>query len=213
MGTPHDVGRVPTAICHTQATTCDDTAALPNGGNTADGCITFRNWRACVKAPIASSTATLTVRRDDAQPVDENAQLNGDAIFRTRSANVAAGLRKIALKTKNGAHDPSANRFSLAELCAGGLSLIFRFPLFVRHAVDRFATLVLGHGNALRVGGVLHPVGQAVAAEARKVHEVDILHVSATAQMLNEAPQNGGFEFCACSVVEGHAILLFRCET
>jgi len=43
----------------------------------------------------------------------------------------------------------------------------------------------------LRVGGVLEPVGQAVAAEAGQIHQIDVLDVGARPQMLDQAPESG----------------------
>src|SRR5262249_23409812 len=49
-----------------------------------------------------------------------------------------------------------------------------------------------------------HPVRQAIAAEAGKIHQVDVLHVGALAQMLDEAPERGGLELGAGLVVKRH---------
>src|SRR6476661_7165080 len=51
-------------------------------------------------------------------------------------------------------------------LLGRGLFLVLLAPFVVGHAVDDLAAFVLAHGDALFVGGVLHPVRQAVAAEA-----------------------------------------------
>src|ERR1700682_1288604 len=56
------------------------------------------------------------------------------------------------------------------SLVEGGLLLGIRFPLvlglplFIGHAVDRFAALVLAESDPGPIGLLLHPVGQAVAA-------------------------------------------------
>src|SRR3974377_410513 len=81
--------------------------------------------------------------------------------------------------------------------------LIFRAPFLVRHAVDDLAALVLAHRKALRVRRLLHPVGQAVAAEASQIHHVDVLHVGALAQMLDQAAVDRGFEFGEGLVIYG----------
>src|SRR5262245_57252120 len=47
--------------------------------------------------------------------------------------------------------------------------LMLGFPLLERLAVDDLAALVLAHRYSLRVGRLLHPVGQAVAAEAGEI--------------------------------------------
>jgi len=56
----------------------------------------------------------------------------------------------------------------------------------VGHAVDGLAALVLGHRSAFGVRLVLEPVRQAIAAEAREVHQVDVLDIGAAAQMFDE---------------------------
>src|SRR5215218_9255020 len=78
------------------------------------------------------------------------------------------------------------------ELRPGRLVLVARLPGVVRHAVDVLAALVLGERDAARVGGLLQPVRQAVAAEPGEVHQVDVLHVRACPQVLDEAPEGGG---------------------
>src|SRR5262249_1128707 len=84
------------------------------------------------------------------------------------------------------------------------LGLVLRFPGFIGHAVDGLAALVLGHGSPLLIGRVLEPVRQAVAAEARQVHQVDVLDIGPFAQMRDPAPVDGGFEFRLGLVIKGH---------
>src|SRR4029079_4644284 len=74
------------------------------------------------------------------------------------------------------------------------LFLVLGLPLLERLAVDDLSALVPGHRNALGVGGVLHPVRQAIAAEAGEIHHVDVLHVGAATQMLDQALVDGGLE-------------------
>src|SRR5690242_10083766 len=50
-------------------------------------------------------------------------------------------------------------------------ALIFGLPGLIGHAVDLLAALVLGERHALLVGGILEPVGEAVAAEAGQIHQ------------------------------------------
>src|SRR6202521_1634831 len=64
-------------------------------------------------------------------------------------------------------------------LLGARVTLVALAPFVVGHAVDCFATLVLGHGQPFGIGRVLHPVRQAVAAEAGKIHQVEVLHVRA----------------------------------
>ena len=82
---------------------------------------------------------------------------------------------------------------------------MLRLPLLERLAVNDLAALVLGHRHALGIGGVLHPVGKAIAAEAGEIHHVDVLHVGAAAQMLDEAAIDGGFKLGLGLVVHGQA--------
>jgi hypothetical protein len=99
---------------------------------------------------------------------------------------------------------PALGFFHRRELLGTGLALKSRLPGLIGHAVDCLAAFVLAHLGAPRVGLLLEPVGQAVAAEACKIHEIDILDIGAGAQMLDQAPENGGFEFRSGFVVWGH---------
>src|SRR3954447_10169879 len=82
--------------------------------------------------------------------------------------------------------------------------LVLRLPLLIGHAVDLLAALVLSERNALSVGRFLHPVAEAIAAEAREIHQVDVLHLGARAQMLDEAAEHRGVEFGLGFFVESH---------
>src|SRR6185437_12707508 len=97
--------------------------------------------------------------------------------------------------------------FERRLLPPGSFLLIFGAPFVVRHAVDDFAALLLRHRHAALVGGILHPVGEAVAAESGEIHEVDVLYVGARAQMLDQSTENGGFEFRPALVLGGHDLL------
>ena len=46
----------------------------------------------------------------------------------------------------------------------------------------------------LRLGRLAIPVGQAIAAEAGEIHQVDVLHVAAFAQMFHQPAESGSFE-------------------
>src|SRR6266566_1816799 len=65
-----------------------------------------------------------------------------------------------------------ASRLECGALLRARLALVFRLPFLVGHAVDELAALVLGHRDALGVGRLLHPIGEAVAAEPGKVHQI-----------------------------------------
>jgi hypothetical protein len=99
---------------------------------------------------------------------------------------------------------PALGFFHRRELLGAGLALKSRLPGLIGHAVDGLAAFVLAYLGAPRVGLLLEPVGQAVAAEARKIHEIDVLDIGAGAQMFDQAPENGGFEFRSGFVVKGH---------
>src|SRR6266702_6309634 len=109
---------------------------------------------------------------------------------------------------------PALGLFHRFELLGTGGALKLRFPGFIGHAVDRLAALVLAHREALGVGLFLHPVRQAVAAEAGQIHQIDVLHVGALTQMLDQAPEYGGLELRSGFVVNRHARQSprFRCN-
>src|SRR5438105_335563 len=77
---------------------------------------------------------------------------------------------------------PAIGFLHRGELLRTGRTLIRRLPGFVGHAVDGLAALVLADRGTLGVRRFLEPVGQAVAAEAREIHQVDILNIGAGAQ-------------------------------
>src|SRR5262245_9263957 len=89
------------------------------------------------------------------------------------------------------------------------LLLVLRLPVPVRHAVDNLARLVLAQPLPLLLGGFLIPVGEAVAAEAGEVHQVDVLHVGAFAQVRDELAVSCGLKLGTGLVVEvAHGALL-----
>src|SRR5262245_15352902 len=89
-------------------------------------------------------------------------------------------------------------------LLGRGILLVLLPPFVIGHAVDSGTALVLAQGQAPGVGRLLHPVGQAVAAEPGEIHQIDVLHVGARAQVLDQAPEYGGFELGAGLVVGVH---------
>ncbi len=90
----------------------------------------------------------------------------------------------------------------LGELLGRRVFLELLFPVGIRHAVDRFARGVVGDlADALLVGGGLVPFLQAVAAEARQVHQVDVLHIGALFEMRDQFAKGGGFELGAGAIV------------
>src|SRR6266852_6864431 len=89
----------------------------------------------------------------------------------------------------------------------GGLLLGARFllvllaPFVIGHAVNDLARLGVAERDALLIGRGAVPFRQAVAAEAGEVHQVDVLHVGALAQMRNQRAERRGFELGAGLVV------------
>src|SRR4051812_1204795 len=80
--------------------------------------------------------------------------------------------------------------------------LMLVLPLLVRHAVDDLAGVVVAHLQPLLLGGGPVPFRQTVAAEAGKIHQVDVLHIATVAQMLDQLPESRSFQFGACPVVQ-----------
>src|SRR5439155_3436470 len=91
----------------------------------------------------------------------------------------------------------------LVELLARRLGLVARFPALIRHAVDDLARLLVGEVEPALLGGGAIPFRQAVAAEACKVHQVDVLHVGALAEMLHQAAKGRRLQLDAGLVVHG----------
>src|SRR6266508_1801219 len=79
-------------------------------------------------------------------------------------------------------------------LLAGRVALISRFPLLIGHAIDLLARLIAAHRQPARLGLLLVPVGQAIAAEAGEVHEIDVLDIASLAQMPDEPAESRRFE-------------------
>src|SRR5687768_8047812 len=67
-------------------------------------------------------------------------------------------------------------------------------PLVVGHPVDRLARVGVGELDATLGGGRPVPLREAVPAEPREVHDVDVLDVGALPEVLDEAAERGGFD-------------------
>src|SRR5690348_4010369 len=80
--------------------------------------------------------------------------------------------------------------------------LVLRLPLLVRHAVDDLPGVRVGQSHTLRLGRLAVPPAQAVAAEPGEVHQIDVLHVGALAQMIHEPAKSRSFQFSAGRLVE-----------
>src|SRR5262245_18157185 len=83
-----------------------------------------------------------------------------------------------------------AGRLSASPQLLRRLGLMSRLPLLVSHAVDRLPRFVLAQGKASRRGRLLIPIGEAVPAKPRELHEVDVLNVGPLAKMADE-PSEG----------------------
>src|SRR5260221_2637213 len=92
----------------------------------------------------------------------------------------------------------------LFQLVGRRFALIKLLPRVVRHAVDHFARRRIAQRHALFLGGGAVPFRQTVAAKARQVHQVEILHVGALLQMRDQTPERGGLELDSGLVV--HAV-------
>jgi hypothetical protein len=79
--------------------------------------------------------------------------------------------------------------------------LVALLPFGVRHAVNLLAGIVEADFYVEVVGRGLVSLGQAVAAEAGQVHQVDVLRVGATTQVLDQTAKGGSFEFGAFLIV------------
>src|SRR6202521_115167 len=102
---------------------------------------------------------------------------------------------------------PALGLFHCRLLLGTGRALMSRLPGLVGHAVDGLAALVLAHRRTLGVGFFLEPIGQAVAAEAREIHQIDVLDVAAGAQMFDQAPEHRRFKFRSGLLVDCHGLL------
>src|SRR3954467_11022833 len=85
-----------------------------------------------------------------------------------------------------------------------GFLLILGLPLVVWHAVDEFAALFSRERHAMRSRCVFHPIRKTIAAEAGKIHQVDVLHVRTRPQMLYEPAECRGFELGLGLFIKGH---------
>src|SRR5687767_12995862 len=71
---------------------------------------------------------------------------------------------------------PRLRFLKIGELGWGGLALVAVLPFLVGHAVDVGPALILGKRDAPLVGGLFQPVRQAIPAEPRQIHKIDVLN-------------------------------------
>src|SRR6478672_9316086 len=83
------------------------------------------------------------------------------------------------------------------------LFMVLGLPLLVRHAVDQLAALIIRHWDMPFVSCVLHPIREAIAAEADEINQVDILHSGTRAQMSKEASELCSLELGPGLFIEG----------
>ena len=97
-------------------------------------------------------------------------------------------------------------RFHAGDLLGRRLALVAGFPFAHRHAVDQLARRVL----VARVASLANPVGQAIAAEAGKAHQVDVLRIVAVAQVAHQLAESGRGHGVGQLVerIGGHGILV-----
>ena len=111
------------------------------------------------------------------------------------AAPVAAGASASRTKAVSGSGARSlSGSGELRRRLRARLGLVRGDPVGVGHAVDDLARRVLAEGDAALGGRLLVPAGEAVAAEAGEVHQVDVLHVGPGAQVVAQRAEGGGLE-------------------
>ncbi len=80
---------------------------------------------------------------------------------------------------------------------------MFGFPFIKGHAVENLTRFHFADLDTPLGGGLVVPAAEAVPAESRIVHHVDILHIGPGPQMIAQTAKGGGFEFNAGGVVHG----------
>src|ERR1700757_158558 len=97
----------------------------------------------------------------------------------------ASMLMRIA-RFADGQRPQSGDAIALLILC---------LPGFVWHPIDYIACCGIAERQPALLGSGPIPFGQAIAAEAGQIHQVDVLHVGTLAQVLHEASEGSGLEF------------------
>lgn len=82
--------------------------------------------------------------------------------------------------------------FSL--LLIAGFALIFRLPLLIGHAIDERSRLFPRYIASSRFCCIYIPIGKAIPAETRKIHQIDVLHLWPRSEVLDETAQNRRLE-------------------
>ncbi len=105
--------------------------------------------------------------------------------------------RQLASGEEPGANPADALRHTLLVALESGqlgrarLALVALFPLAIGHAIHPFPGGVIIHRQPLFLGRGQVPLGQAIAAETREIHQVDILYIAATVQVFQQASEDG----------------------
>src|SRR5262245_38425349 len=159
--------------------------------------------------PAASVPAARSMRRREGLASDDVVMTSSRKVLlrirRRRPVRFAGSAGGASMLVRHPGKSMLVRRPGERRLLLGrGILLVLLPPFVIGHAVDSGTALILAQGQAPGVGRLLHPVGQAVAAEAGEIHQIDVLHVGARARVLDQAPEYGGFELGAGLVVEIH---------
>src|SRR5713101_3605589 len=131
-----------------------------------------------------------------------------DAAPAARSRTIASA--PCRRKARRPSPDPPSMLLKGGEsglLLAARFLLVFRPPFVIGHAVDDFPRFGICQREAAILGFGAIPFGEAVAAKASEVHQIDVLNVGPLAQMLDEAAEGCGFQFGAGLVVHRDLLL------
>ena len=83
-----------------------------------------------------------------------------------------------------------------------GATLIFALPFGVGHTVNDLASLFIIHIDSFILRRRSIPFAEAIPAEARKVHQVDILYLGVFTEMRHKPPEDGSLQFDFCWFVQ-----------
>src|ERR1700722_7666017 len=75
------------------------------------------------------------------------------------------------------------------------LFLVLGLPFLARHAVNDLPRVWIAQAETFRLSRLTIPTAQAIPAEPRQIHQIDVLHVGPFAQMLDQAAERGSLKF------------------
>src|SRR5690606_5154475 len=117
----------------------------------------------------------------------------------------SSGMRR---RSKDGNRSPATSvaralraLLECGLLLRARLGLVLLLPLGVWHPVDDFPGRLVVHVDAALLGGGPIPFRETVAAEARQIHQVDVLHLGMGAEMLDQGAEGRSLQLGACPVV------------